>query len=125
MGYSDYLEVMPEDVVKKLNSEYKTQKVEILENKTDIVVESKIKRLYQLLNKSEAYFNCYKSNKIKISSGVNQKHKDIVKSLGCCDDYSMYDGYLVPRYLNMNRCYCDHYNCEMDILKILLFLSKQ
>lgn len=124
MKYNDYLEVMPTDIIKKLNVGYGKQKAEVLSANNNLVVADKLKHLYRLINKSEAYFNSYKSVKIKVCScnSLNQNHKQTIKQLGCCNDFSIYDGYLVPRYLNMDRCYCDHYNCEMDIFKILLLL---
>lgn len=126
MEYSDYLEVLPDDIIKKLNKDYGTRKVSSLSNSEEInkIMKDYTSRLYGLISKSSAYFNVYKNPKIKVSNccSVNNSHKEIIKSMGCCDDFNIYDGYLVPRYLNMDRCYCDHYNCEMDILKILLIL---
>lgn len=126
MEYSDYLEVLPDDIIKKLNRDYGTRKVSSLSNSEEInkIMKDYTSRLYGLISKSSAYFNVYKNTKIKVSNccSVNNSHKEIIKSMGCCDDFNIYDGYLVPRYLNMDRCYCDHYNCEMDILKILLIL---
>lgn len=125
MEYNDYMEVMPDDVIRKLNQGYgrrvDTLAVGGIEEKQ---MQNALNKLYYLISKSSAYFNCYKDGKIKVSAcnNVNRKHKDIIKAFGCCNDFSIYEGYLVPRYLNMDRCYCDHYNCEMDILKILLLL---
>lgn len=127
--YNDFLEVMPEELIKKINNEYSKQKVNVLskiQNETEEKLFLKnISNLYMLLNKSVAYFSCYKnkSGSINMCCDTNLKHKQIVKSFGCCNDFSIYDGYLVPRYLNFDRCFCDHYKCEMDILKLLLLLT--
>ena len=127
--YKDFLEVMPEHLVKKINEEYSKRKVDVLnknknEKENELLIKN-VNNLYMLLNKSSAYFSCYKNKSRIVSSccDINLKHKEIVKSLNCCSDFSMYDGYLVPRYLNFDRCFCDHYKCEMDILKLLLLLT--
>lgn len=130
MEYKDYVDKIPDVVIKKLNDEYSRKKVETLskDDKNKIaeekLFENSLTKLYSLLSKSSAYFKSYNNQKLKVESccDTNLKHKQIVKSLSCCNDFSIYDGYLVPRYLNMNRCYCDHFNCEMDILKTLLLL---
>ena len=122
MEYKDYVDKMPDDIVKKLNNEY-SRRVDVLEV-DNISINKYLCNIYSLLSKSSAYFNYYNNDKIKINESIdsNNKHKDIIKSMHCCDDYGIYDGYLVPRYLNMDRCYHNHYCCEMDILKILLLL---
>ena len=126
MGYKDYMEVMPEEVVSKLNTGYGTRKVDNLsvEDKEDRKVKDITSRVYMLLSKSSAYFKSHSGDKVTVSKceDINSNHKELIKSMGCCGDYGVYDGYLVPRYLNMDRCYTDHYNCEMDILRLLLLL---
>lgn len=126
MEYKDYLEVMPEQVVKALQKGYATKTVETLNHDEISEKELSIKMgtLYKLLSKSSAYFNVYKGNRVETASfiDVNEKHKQIVKSFNCCNDFSIYDGYLVPRYLNWGRCYTDHCKCEMDILQLLLMM---
>ena len=123
MEYKDYVDKMPEDLINRINKEY-SRKVESLEKIDIIPINKYLCNIYSLISKSSAYFNYYDNDKIKTVENIdkNKKHKDIIKSMNCCDDYSIYDGYLVPRYLNMNRCYRNHYNCEIDILKILLLL---
>lgn len=120
MEYKDYIDKIPDDVICKLNAEYgsKVVKMEVKDNS----INKYLCEVYSLLSKSSAYFNSYNNVRTNTMIDKNIRHKDIIKSMHCCDDYSIYDGYLVPRYLNMNRCYHDHYRCEMDILKILLLL---
>ena len=130
MEYKDYVDKIPDTVIKKLNEEYSKKQVETLSNKNknemaqEKLFENNLVKLYSLISKSSAFFKSYKNNNIKVESccDINLKHKQIIKTLSCCNDFSIYDGYLVPRYLNMNRCYCDHYICEMDILKTLFLL---
>ncbi len=127
--YNDFLEVMPEHLVKKINNEYSKRKVDVLSKdknkKENELFLKNINKLYMLLNKSSAYFSSFKTKTrdVSVCCDTNLKHKQFIKSFGCCNDYSIYDGYLVPRYLNFDRCFCDHYRCEMDILKLLLLLS--
>ena len=119
-NYKDYVDKMPDDVISKLNAEYgnKVIKMEI----KDDSINKYLCEVYSLITKSSAYFNSYNNVRVNNIIDKNIIHKNIIKSMHCCEDYSIYDGYLVPRYLNMNRCYHDHYCCEIDIIKILLLL---
>lgn len=125
MEYKDYMEKIPDDIVQKLNSGYgrSVEKFSV-DSIDDKYINNLLCKVYSLISRSSAYFDYYDREKIKInnSGSANSKHKNIIKSMNCCSDYSIYEGYMVPRYLNMDRCYIDHYNCEIDILRILLLL---
>ena len=127
LEYNDFMEAMPEGVVKALQKGYAKRRVDVLQQEEEISEKElsiKWATLYKLISKSSAYINVYKNNKVETASflNINEKHKDIIKTLSCCNDYNIYDGYLVPRYVTWGRCYTDHFRCEMDIMQLLLMM---